>query len=375
MLYIHKKFTCLMNKKMLLATLLLAIGSIVTYAQPGAEARQIVTRAVMLEDKGQMDSVLYLLNIADSIGPNTSEIVYEIGYYYFSKQKYPDAIKALERAKNLPRGRTDVLYQLLGNSYDYAGDSLMAMSTYKEGIKEFPKSGKLYLECGNLFLMKERYDEAVNYYEQGIDAEPTFPSNYYRAAQLWTSSSDPVWGIFYGEIFMNLERGSKRNEDVSKWLAATYRDNIKIHNKDSISVTLHKTVIFADNKTLKDLKKGKFQLPFGGAYEQTMILSVIGIDTLSFDGLCTLRNNFSDNWTKMGMDKKYSNVVLDYHEKLKKKGMLNAYNRWLMRESDFPAFRRWMNANKTEWDTFAEWFKDNPLEIDQRNKFLKSNEE
>ena len=58
----------------------------------------------------------------------------------------------------------------------------------------------------------KEYSIALNYYEKGIEIDPKFPSNYYRAALLYDYSDHEIWGLIYGELFMDLEPNTKRTE-------------------------------------------------------------------------------------------------------------------------------------------------------------------
>lgn len=346
------------------------------YAQDKDLAYAIANRAVKLEDEGNADSAIILLRQADHILPNNADINYEIGYYYFNIKNYAEALKTFNKVKGMPGGKTFQLYQIMGNCHDYLGDSAMAISTYNEGIEAFPKAGCLYLEIGNVHTLHKNYGLALDYYEKGIETEPKYPSNYYRAAQVWSWTTSPVWAMLYGEIFMNLERGTARTEDMSKWLAETYTENIKIKSKDSASVTFHKWVIKLENKKdVKNLKKGNFTMPFGSAYEQCLMLSIIGMDTMTYEHMCTMRSNFINTWYQMGNDKKYPNVLFEYQHTIKEKGHLDAYNHWVLSQSDPQAFAQWTEAHEKEWNSFLEWFKDNALVVNEQNKFLKSEEE
>ncbi len=76
-------------------------------------------------------------------------------------------------------------------------------------------------------LGKKDYNKALTYFEKGIEVAPNYSSNYYWCARLYCNSTEEVWGMIYGEIFMNLERNSKRTAEISKLLFDTYKKEIK----------------------------------------------------------------------------------------------------------------------------------------------------
>ncbi len=366
-------------KRILLAAVACLTVSVVNGQQKNDMSTKLLKYAIQLEDEGKLDSALYILTLADSLLPGNPDIKYEISYYYFQVKNYNKCIEIGEHLKKEKKNRQPNLYQLLGNCYDYIGDSAKSIATYNEGIEEFPNSGNLFLEIGNCFALKKRYGEALSYYENGIQVQPTFPSNYYRAAQIWLGTESPVWGMMYCEIFMNLERGSKRTEQASKWLGDAYRDNIKITTSDSstkMSITLHKLIIDAgDKKTIKDIKKGKFELPFGALYEKTIMLSILSMDSITYENTCKIREAFLDNWYKDGNNKSFPNVLFEYQNTIKEKGYLNAYNHWLLSSVYQDEFNDWRKNNRPQSDEFLTWFSNHPIEINKKNMFLKTNEE
>ena len=108
------------------------------------------------------------------------------------------------------------LYQLLGNAYDMAGDRKRAVKTYEKGLRENPDAGRLYLELGNIAYAERQYDRALACYRRGATVDPAHPSNYRSLALLYAISTEPVWTLVWGELFMNLERGSGRTSAMSR---------------------------------------------------------------------------------------------------------------------------------------------------------------
>jgi len=264
---------------------------------------------------------------------------------------------------------------MLGNLYDIDGDSVMALKAYADGLKQFPGSGALYLETGNVYLIRKQYGNAIPWYEKGIEADPSYPTNYYRVAQLYTSSTNPIWGMIYGELFMNLERGSERTGDMSGWLYDTYRNNIIIRSKDSMSVTFcRNTTIYADDLMDKKKKRAKknFRLPFSMVYEPLVLTSMIMADSVNIGSLCSMRKNFLQAYYERSYNKSYPNALFEYQHKIDRAGHLDAYNHWILMRGDETAFTKWQSSHMGEWANFVKWFKDNPISITADNVFLRT---
>lgn len=318
--------------------------------------------AIKLMDDGYIDKSIELLEEAQKLDPEKFAYPYEIAYAYYMKEEYKTAIKTLEKTEKY-KNINDKLYQLMGNSYDMLENSKEAIKTYEKGLKKFPNSGPLYLELGVMQLHKEELNAALSYFEKGINVAPSFPSNYYWASKLFCDSDEEVWGMIYGELFMNLERNSKRTVEISKLLFDTYKSEIKFANDSSISVSFSKNNVIDINN---------IKIPFGvGIYEPTLLMSLLSVKEINISSLDIIRSNFVDNYYKQGYDKRYPNVLFAYQKKVKDAGHMEAYNYWILMQGDTYEFMNWQLANKDKWDAFTEWFSANPLQLNEENRFTR----
>lgn len=343
--------------------LLLLIGRNAFAQSDKEKASELGKQAIILEDNGNFGGAFKVLQEAQKLDPESIDYPYEMAYSYYSTKEYQKAITILD---NLTHHK-DVfarVYQLLGNSYDNISQTDKAVETYEAGLKIFPNSGELYLESAVIQLMKKDYVKALNFCEKGIRVAPQYPSNYYWAAKLYCGSDEKIWGMLYGEMFMNLERNSKRNAEISKLLFDTYKSNITIISPTNTKVSFSKNVINVDVSNVK-----KFKLPFSVVYEPTLSLAVINEKNIDLISLDRIRKRFIEQYFKSGYDKLYPNVLFDYQNQLLKDGQLEAYNYWLLMKGDEQAFSQWRQANKDKWDDFIKWFTANPIKITNENKF------
>ena len=317
--------------------------------------------AVKLIDNGQLDESIKLLKEAQKLDPDRIDYPYELALVQYMKEDYKGAIKILEKLVK-HKDVNERVFQLLGNSYSVSGNSVKAFEIYDAGLKKFPKSGMLYLEKGNVHWGKKEYDKALSYYEKGIEVDPKFPSNYYRATLIYCSSTEEVWGIIYGEIFMNLERGSKRTEEISKLLFDTYKSEITFKGENTIAVSFCKNLVMGANSA---------KLPFGIIYEPTLMLALVGEKSIDISSLNRVRTKFLDLYYEQKHNKTHPNVLFDYQKQIEKAGHFEAYNHWLLMKGDEDGFEKWYYENKEKWDNFVKWFADNGLKIDGKNKFFR----
>ncbi len=315
------------------------------------------------------DQGILLLKESISLDPKNYNYSYELGYAYYLKEEYKETIKIFEPLKE-HKESTEELFEILGNSYKVTMQNDKELETYYEGISKFPMSGMLYYEKGNHFWTSKNIGEAMRSYEKGIEVEPEFASNYYRASLIYFSSNEEVWAMIYGEIFMNLERSSKRTGEISKLLYDAYKSEIRFSSVSPASVSFSKST----KTSIKDNKgPEERRLPFGtGIYEPLILQSVLSENQIDINSLDRIRQNFADLYVKTGNSKLYPNTLFEYQYKVLKAGHMEAYNHWLLRKGNPEDFDKWYNLNEYKWDNFIKWFRDNRLKIDSNSKFSKN---
>ena len=260
----------------LLWALFCLFGTQLSFGQNNREQVLALQRqAIELMDNGDPDQGIVLLRQALTLDPDYWPLTYEMAYAYMVKRDYQKAIKL---AKTLYKYEdcNDLVYQLVGNCYDYLKNPKKALKVYAQGLKRFPDSGALYLEQGVVSGMQGHYDEAVASFEKGISVAPMFPSNYYRAAQFYAYSTSKVWSQIYGEIMMNLLPSGDRNKEMSELLFRNYKTGI-VFSTDSVSVDFYENRPIAI--TIDMLLAGDVREPYGAVYEAAMQAAALsGVD-------------------------------------------------------------------------------------------------
>jgi tetratricopeptide (TPR) repeat protein len=332
-------------------------------------AAELKDEAVKIMDNGDSEAAIRLLDSAKKLDPDDYVYEYETGFAYYLKKDYLKAVECFKRCLNY-KNAPDLCYQMMGNAYDMAGDREKSIEAYKEGLKKFPNAGRLCLELGNLEYNAEKYDEAVTWWEKGITVQPDYPSNYYSLAKLWTRTKDRLWGLLYGELFMNIERSSKRTSEVSELLVNTWRKAV------TFTDTSTRIDLVNDVLTVTDLKK-KPALPFKFIMGMDLMValtpSLVGKEKkISIASLHTTRAAFIERWHKEKRDKNYPNVLLDYNKTLIEKGYFESYNYWLFSQGDQDEFSAWYDKNKDKFKEFITWFKENPLPVSKSQYFLRT---
>lgn len=338
---------------------------------------QSIDSAVRLMDDGLYDESKALLESVLAVDADNYRASYEMAFLHYLQKDYKAAAKRLKKLTESPDVE-DLAYQMLGNAYDMMGNRKKAENTYRRGLEKFPGSGKLYLELGNVAYNNGEYLPALSYFEQGIAAEPSFASNYYNAASVFLNSSELVWGMFYGEIFMNMERGSGRTASMSKYLYDAYKKGIVVRrNADSDERSLH--VRFSGMDKIGMTPDGLIVLPFGPGIYEPLLEMTFPEDTDSVDmaSLNRMRCDFVAKYFEVTRDLKgkvagipdTDNMLMDYQRRVADAGHMEAYNYWILMEGAPDAGRSWIDAHGDEWEAFLDWFRENPMQVDEAHRF------
>ena len=329
---------------------------------PKQEAYDMGITAIQEMEAGNIEKAISILEECKALDPDNPNYPYEIAYAHYLKKDYKTVTKILEKLiKNYEAN--DRMLQMLGNAYDMLGKPSKAIKTYEEGLELFPNSGLLFLERGNMEMINKEYNAALSYYERGILAEPAFPSNYFWAAKIYMGSNQEVYGLIYGEIFMNLERGSKRTEEISERLFNTYKSQITFESDTSIAVSFCQQSEI--NITLDELKALK--LPFCLLFETTFSIALAEAQEIDLESLYTARDNFLTNYQTGKFKENYPMALYNYQQKVKEAGHFEAYNYWLLGKGDTLTSEVWFDVQREKFNAFLNWYQENPMEIDLKN--------
>lgn len=364
--------------KIKIILLLLFCGGFSSSQAQSADRIELAKRysmdGVMHMEAGKLDSAIDAFNQAFRLNPNEINYQYQKSLALYRKGEYKPAIKIL-RALLLNQEAGDNYYQLLGGCYRGLARLEDAEKVYRAGLLKYPESGRLYLELGIMQNEQGYPEKAIGYFEQGIELTPTYASNYYWAAKHWLESETPIWGLFYGEIFLNLERHTVRSYEMSAMLFEAWKNGLNVLDDDDLEGLDFDNAIGMDPiEHLGDKSKNQ---TFSTAFENQMnvaSVSLIGItlQDLYIQDLNTVRNNFIIRWNKEGLDRDFPNPLITWWRQLYSKGVFDAYNYWVFNQGRFNEFEQWYSGQSDYYTQFFTWFKSTGMPLDKRNLFLRT---
>jgi tetratricopeptide (TPR) repeat protein len=294
--------------------------TISSFAQDAAALHE-TARTFMRQ--GDYANAILVLNRAIKMEPQNMEMAKDLGLnYYFSK----DLTKALETYKPIleREDADDQCFQIAGDIYLAMDDTKECEKVYKKGLKKFPESGALYNVYGELLWAQKDYS-AIKQWEKGIETNPGFSKNYYNACKYYYFTTDKVWSILYGEIFLNIEPYSTSSAEIKNLLLEGYKK------------------LFADT----DLEKnGAGQSPFVQAFLQSMNKqSALASAGINAESLTMIRARFILDWYN-DAGNKFPYKLFELQRQLLQEGMFDAYNQWIfMAAQNLPAYQNWITVN------------------------------
>lgn len=320
----------------------------------------LVDSAIVKMDKGEIEASRCLLESAISNSPNHFRANYELAYLYTMLKQYDLGIKVLKNIEG-SKDVTDRYYQLLGTLYDYKGMTDLSIEKYKEGIVKFPNSGRLYVELGMMHHKSNNVMKALNYYELGILADPMFSSNYYYAGLVLLNSSEPVWGLMYGEIFMNLEPHTERSKTMSKYMFETIKTNV------CLTDTAFVASFTKENQLQFDSSSMSLEMPFPLLY-QTCFNSAgrkaieEGLDTLEIYTVGKI-HEYQIEHGKMYYNINCNDPLYIHLLQIQNAGFMEAYCMHLYHGGAISDYFGWLSMNKDYYMEFFKWLDENKLQL------------
>jgi len=269
-------------------------------------------------NRGKLDSANFYLSKALELSPDNLEMLEDLLYVQYLNR---DFVRAVTLGKSLAE-RSDATvktFQLVGMTYKEIAEFKEARKVYDKALIKFPNSGLLYNEYGDLFTQMNKADEAIKMWEKGIEADPSFNSNYYFAMKYYADNKNPVWALLYGETFVNIESLTERTREIKELLAVLYSQ-------------------VADPGFLR-AKNNAFAQAVAGTITKELPQGSVNVQNLTL-----MRMNFINSWKENSS--RFPFKLFEYHDQLIKEGLFDAYNQWLFASFDYEAYDRWKAANK-----------------------------
>ncbi|HET9057361.1 MAG TPA: hypothetical protein VFN30_11010 [Chitinophagaceae bacterium] len=326
-------------KKVLVITF--SLVAIIAAAQQDSKELQETARNFM--NTGDYPNAILVLQKAIQIDKKDFELQKDLAMAYYLNRDFANGKEIIKKIIENPEADVQC-YQLAGNIYKAMEEIKDCERIYKKGLKLFPNSGALYNEYGELLWGKGN-SEAIVQWEKGIETAPGYSGNYYNAARYYFLTTDKVWALIYGEIFVNIESYSPRTAEIKTLLLDAYK---KFFANDA--------ALSPKNSKNKD---NEFVKAFSDNLNKNIAVIKNGITPQS---LIMLRTRFILDWFEKDAAR-FPNQLFEHQRQLLQQGMYEAYNQWLFGAADNLAYyENWIKTHPTEYEQFSKL---------QRNKLFK----
>jgi len=311
-------------KKLLLIAMLVC-SQTALFAQ---DAKQLQENARDFMHKGDYANAILVLNRASLKEPGNLEITKDLGLNYYYAKDYKRCVETLTALFD----RADVddqVFQIAGDAYWAMDDAAQSEAVYRKGIKKLPNSGALYNELGKVLWTKNDFT-AIKQWEKGIENDPGFAGNYYNASKYYYFTTDKVWSLVYGEIFINIDPKSAYAPEIKNILLEGYKK------------------LFADADLEKNNKdKNSFAIAFLKTMNKQSSLVSSGINA---ETLTMIRTRFILDWDA-SYATKFPFKLFQLHKQYIQEGLFSAYNQWVFATAqNLPAYQSWTTAHSQEYN-------------------------
>lgn len=295
-------------------------------------------------------NAILVLNHAVELAPENAQYRKQLAYAYYLNNNFQQAEVTIKQVLNSDAADVQT-YQIAGDIYVAENDPKTAEKNYKRGLKKFPDAGELYNELGIIYYNERKFTDALQTWLAGIKVNPDYASNYYNTAKIYYSSPDKVWTIIYGEIFINLERYTRRTTEMKGMLLAAYKDlftngallNARLPVPDD---TKQPATPDFRQAFLNALSKGSETIVTRGITPQTLVM---------------LRTRFVLSWDNF-YKYLYPFALFDFQQGLLKEGLFEAYNEWLFGPAgNLPQYKYWVEKHPDEMNRLINYLNDHSL--------------
>jgi tetratricopeptide (TPR) repeat protein len=127
---------------------------------------------------------------ADDPNAVDTVIMFNAGLAAYNAQKYDKAIEYYKQSAKYKYNGAKT-YTLISTSYMQKKDTIGALQSLQDGLKEYPENGPLLVEVINIFLNANKIDEAMKYLEKAISLDPKNSSYYFAQGTLYDKLLKP----------------------------------------------------------------------------------------------------------------------------------------------------------------------------------------
>lgn len=283
--------------------------------------------------QGDYANASLILSRALSQAPQNIEIAKDLAFDYYLQKENEKALSTLKPFLEKDNA-DDQTYEIGGTIYRAMGEEKEAEKLYKKAIRYYPDDGALYNDYGEMLWGQQDYG-AIKLWEKGIQQDPSFAGNYYNACKYYFLTTDKIWSLIYGEIFINLESFTARTAEIKDILLAGYKK------------------LFADQNLLENTRgKNDFEIAYLTVMNKQNDLVLNGLDAQT---LTMIRTRFILDWDQTYAEK-FPFALFNKERQYLEEGVFPAYNQWIFGTSqNLAKYQNWISTHPDESSEFGKF--------------------
>ncbi|HYI07527.1 MAG TPA: tetratricopeptide repeat protein [Thermoanaerobaculia bacterium] len=192
-------------RNLLLGTLLLSLAAFAEERPPSE-----LDRGVSLYEAGKYDEAMAVFQALLAADPADDAAAYELAMTYQAKQDFAKC-RAIIEPRVFRKGRLQpMMYTVLGNCLDMAGESKRAIDAYRKGLRIAPNDPQLLFNLAVALAGQKKIDEARELLKKEVVAAPFHGSGHYFLAQIFDSQGFRAAAAVQYLRFLSIEASGER---------------------------------------------------------------------------------------------------------------------------------------------------------------------
>ncbi len=305
------------------------------------ELKQMYRNVEQYRQLGNYKDAIITLKQLLVLAPGHNTLITELGNLYYVSGEYSLAAETLEPLMKEPHS-SDTVFQLLAASQMVQKEFKKANNTLNKGQAGFPSSCMLFYRRGQLCMLQQDNDAAIQAWQAGIQACPGEPLNYLEAARAYLNTDNKIEGLMLGEAYLAMRSDTAGNDSVKKMIFEGWKNYF---------------VTLADKKPGKNTGKGSAQI----IDDYYRMLTPVVSDGITTENLTMVRTRLLMEWVA-NQPRPGRGDLFEYQDDLIRNGRFDMYNEWLFGKAEHEGqYNAWLKFHDYEMEQFLKWRSANPF--------------
>ncbi len=213
------------------------------------------------------------------------------------------------------------------------------------------------------------YEKIVDSNDQSITPEKLYeledsvynqpkPEDLYSLAKAFSTTSERVWAVVYGELYCNQTSNAETFLEISQLMGSMFEKSLTYEGKGKVSISF---------MAVAGVSQKSSKIPFEMSFEISTIHKFTDyekFENLSLATIHQVRMNQVQAWEDKNLDE---HGLINWHKKLSKSGLFEAYNYWLFQNFRPDEYSAWKSNNQAKLKKFLKWRKLNKINLSKDN--------